>query len=235
MKNIIMKLNEEVNRIKGLIKYITEDVYNVSGLSRSGNEQGFRFDNYSDNDRDFTDVITTTPNYDYKTPPTTSSKKEETPVRLLTLDNDEDRIKMIEMMIKGKKLKNLVDGKSFSKIVRVYNRYSSDGYFNTTQILPPEKYVTPENFTDTFDIEIMYFLLKEGKFRSIDGDKGILLSKTFNKLIIKSKYYPDCYMFRQNNNITVNKFVNFMKKKYEKIESEIIHETRKKYGGHYNQ
>lgn len=214
-------INEEINRIKVIMKSLTEDDYNMYGLTKT--PQGFRYDNYDD--KDFSDDVIIHPEEKIKKDkPLTSFPKDKIPPKILTLDNQEDRIDIIKKMINGKKLKNLVDDKAFFEITRVYKRYSSDGYFNSTQKITPDQYVIPRNFVDTFDIEIIYFLLKNGTYKSIDRTD---LSKTFNKLITKSEKCPKCSMFKENVNLSLNDFVNFMKKNYEKIMDEIGDEIRK--------
>jgi len=205
MKNSI---SEEIIRIKGLMKSLTENEYNTYGLTKT--DQGFRYDNYDDND--FSDDLIIHPEPKV-TDPISSKKIPETP-KILDYNNINDREEILNKIINHKIAKN-VTPETREIINGVYKDTNLSNFVNGFGL-----------FGDRFKYDILYKLLLNGIFEEKEGRLWSITEVPFLKKLIK-KIDGNKFKFKNNFNPSMEKFNNYMVKNNEKFEDEFYNYMKK--------
>lgn len=223
MKKIVLT---EIERVKNLIKHITEQNFN----NDFGSLQGGRYSVWTKDGE-----VSINHNTDYLSDIDTSRVKDKPPksnagygnqrggfkAKDLDINNRKDRLIIIKRLLKGHKT-NKATPETLDKIRNVIG---GDDIINGLRLN------LTLNLNDDFDIELVYFLLQEGKF---NNRHWLSKSKTFMNNIELSDYdtyvynrrtndfdYKKTYLkFKKNKTPMLDEFVDFIRKNHEKMYDE---------------
>ena len=214
-KNIL----SEIERMKELNKILNEqnydDAYGPSNLGSHGYHSGLGIN----------------PNADYSSDIGATKRKEKPEIdgrklgkggwkaRDLDINNRKDRLMIINRLLKGHQTKKATP----ETLDKLYHMFSGD-IINGIRNLHL-------NLKDDFDVELVYFLLKAGRFRNTHW---LSKSKTFMNNLELSDYATTVYnpktnefedkktflKFKENETLTLDDFVDFMKKNHGKMYDE---------------
>ena len=222
-------ITEEIERIKNINKVISELDYSDSDPRSHGSYGYQRGRGFNPNSDYLSDIGArkakertnrqSSVEYDQNGNPINKKKPE--PPKILDINNKEDRILLIKKILTYSKNKYYKIKSATPETIKIIDNIFPNQFYHGLDTDHAHLHGNRD-----FDLEIIYFLLKNGRFYTTSD--RIEWSSTFMNLISDSTVQPGHYQFKDGVNLSLEEFVDFVKNNYNKIEDESLNKFSKR-------